>query len=117
MNLADARLKELDSASLTADERTLLRCRVAADLIHKGQYEAAREALGELWRGIGERPEMERLPPAVAAEVLLQCGPHGLAWQRAEYRRFAGESERLTHGSPSYFSGSRPRGKGCGGTV
>lgn len=50
MTLADERLKELDNPSLTTDERALLRCRVAADLIHAGQYEAARESLGELWR-------------------------------------------------------------------
>jgi hypothetical protein len=48
MNLADERLKQLDNPSLTESERTLLRCRVAADFIHKGQHEAAREALGEL---------------------------------------------------------------------
>jgi hypothetical protein len=53
MNLADDRLKELDSPSLTADERATLRAQVAADLIHRGQYEAASEALGELWRGTG----------------------------------------------------------------
>jgi tetratricopeptide (TPR) repeat protein len=74
MTLADKRLKELDNPSLTADERTLLRCAVASDLIHKGQYEAAREALGEFWPGLGARPDVKRLPPAVAAEVLLQCG-------------------------------------------
>jgi tetratricopeptide (TPR) repeat protein len=74
MTLADERLKELDNASLTEDERILIRCAVASDLIHKGQYEAAREALGELWRGVGERPDVKGLPPAVAAEVLLQCG-------------------------------------------
>lgn len=74
MNLADERLKELDNPSLTADERSLLRCRVAADFIHKGQYEAAREALGELWPGVGQRPEVNKLPPVTAAEVLLQCG-------------------------------------------
>lgn len=74
MNLADERLKELDNPSLTEKERVLLRCRVAADLIHKGQYEAAREALGELWLGVGQRPAVRRWPPAVDAEVLLQCG-------------------------------------------
>lgn len=74
MNLADKRLKELDNSSLTESERTLIRCRIAADLIHRGQYEAARDALGELWRGIGERPEVKKLPPATAAEALLQCG-------------------------------------------
>jgi tetratricopeptide (TPR) repeat protein len=74
MNLADERLKELDNPSLTDNERVLLRCRIAADLIHRGQYEAAREALGELWLGVGQRPALSNLPPAVEAEVLLQCG-------------------------------------------
>jgi tetratricopeptide (TPR) repeat protein len=67
-------LRQLDNPSITEKERILLRCRVAAEFIHAGQYEAAREAIGELWRGLGERPEVEGLPPAVAAEVLLQCG-------------------------------------------
>ena len=44
MNLADERLKQLDNPVLTADERALLRYAAASDLIHKGQYEAAREA-------------------------------------------------------------------------
>jgi tetratricopeptide (TPR) repeat protein len=74
MNLADERLKELDNPSLTTDERAQLRCQVAADLIHTGQYEAAREALGALWRGAGERPDVEGLEEKTAAEVLLQAG-------------------------------------------
>jgi tetratricopeptide (TPR) repeat protein len=74
MTLADERLKELDNPSLTENERILLRCCVASDLIHTGQYEAAREALGELWRGMGKKPYVKNLPPVVAAEVLLQCG-------------------------------------------
>ena len=74
MTLADERLRELDNPSLTESERAMLRCSVAADLTQKGQYEAAREALGELWRDEGERPEVKGLPPAVAAEVLLRCG-------------------------------------------
>jgi tetratricopeptide (TPR) repeat protein len=64
----------LDKPSSTENERVLIRCRVTADLIHKGQYEAAREALGELWLGIGQRPPASNLSPAVDAEVLLQCG-------------------------------------------
>jgi tetratricopeptide (TPR) repeat protein len=74
MTLADERLKELDNPSLTDNERILLRCGIAADFIHRGQYEAAREALGELWPGVGQRPDVKRLPPVTAAEVLLQCG-------------------------------------------
>ena len=74
MTLADERLKELDNLSLTTDERAVIRCRVAADLIHAGQYEAARESLGGLWRGEGERPNVEGLGESTAAEVLLQAG-------------------------------------------
>jgi tetratricopeptide (TPR) repeat protein len=74
MTLADERLKELDNPSLTTDGRALLRSETAADLMHKGQYEASREALGELWRGIGERPNVEGLGESSAAEVLLQAG-------------------------------------------
>jgi tetratricopeptide (TPR) repeat protein len=74
MNLADERLKQLDDPALTEDDRALLRCRVVADLTHRGQYEAARAALGGLWRGVGERPDMEGLSERAAAEVLLQAG-------------------------------------------
>jgi tetratricopeptide (TPR) repeat protein len=74
MNLADEHVKELDDPSLAGHERAGVRCRIAADFIQTGQYEAARDALGELWRGVGGRPEVEKLPPLTAAEVLLQCG-------------------------------------------
>jgi tetratricopeptide (TPR) repeat protein len=74
MNLADERLKELDSPSLTPSARILLRCRLASEFIHIGQYENAREALGNLWRGIGQRPNTEGMEKEVAAEVLLQVG-------------------------------------------
>ncbi|HKG13597.1 MAG TPA: helix-turn-helix domain-containing protein [Pyrinomonadaceae bacterium] len=74
MNLTEERLKELDSPSLTEDERALLRCRAASELIHGGQHDDAREALGELWRGLGERPDVKGLGESTAAEVLLQVG-------------------------------------------
>jgi len=74
MNLTDNRLKELENPSLTHDERILLRCRLASQFIHAGQYETAREALSELWQGVGHRPETEKLKPQMSAEILLQCG-------------------------------------------
>lgn len=74
MTLADERLTELDNPSLTADECATLRCKVAADFARAGQYESAREALGELWRGTGERPGVDGLEERTAAEVLLQAG-------------------------------------------
>lgn len=74
MSLAESLQRQLSQTDLTADERALIRCRLAASLIHSGQYEKAREALGDLWRGVGERPNLEGLEETTAAEVLLQCG-------------------------------------------
>ncbi|HEX8775657.1 MAG TPA: helix-turn-helix domain-containing protein [Pyrinomonadaceae bacterium] len=44
-----------------------------SELIYAGQYEEAREELGELWAGIGERPQLD-FTPQINAEILLQCG-------------------------------------------
>src|SRR5438477_9748827 len=74
MESAEEILKRLDSPDLTLDERALRRCQLAADFIHTGQYETACDVLGDLWQGVGNRPELKGLPPLVAAEVLLQCG-------------------------------------------
>jgi tetratricopeptide (TPR) repeat protein len=92
MTLADERLKELDNPSLTENERVMVRCAIAADLTQAGQYEAAREALGELWLGVGERPNVGKLPPTVAAEVLLQCG--ALTGLLGNARNVAGTQEK-----------------------
>lgn len=74
MNLADERLKKLDNPSLATDERALLRCRLVTELIQEGQYEVACQALGDFWRGVGERPDLKGLRENVAAEVLLRVG-------------------------------------------
>src|SRR5215207_7752137 len=66
MNLADSN----QLAKLSLFERLQL----ASDLIYSGQYEAAQEALGDLWGGIGVRPEVDEYPPEITAEILLQCG-------------------------------------------
>jgi tetratricopeptide (TPR) repeat protein len=50
------------------------KCRAAKALASAGDYEAAREALGTLWGGIGERPDIEDLPAKDQAEVLLRIG-------------------------------------------
>jgi tetratricopeptide (TPR) repeat protein len=118
MTLADERLRELDNPSLTENGRALLRCRVAADLIHKGQYDAAREALGDLWRGVGERPNVEGLDENTTAEVLLQVGAlsgwigasRQVAGAQATAKDFISEStalfERLGQGSRAAFARS-----------
>ncbi|HEX8774520.1 MAG TPA: hypothetical protein VF735_13170 [Pyrinomonadaceae bacterium] len=59
MNLADATLQQI--------------CSKTSDLIYSGQYEAARDELGELWVGVGKRPALNFVPQ-LNAEILLQCG-------------------------------------------
>jgi tetratricopeptide (TPR) repeat protein len=59
MNLADTTLEQI--------------CSKTAGLIYAGQYEAARDELGELWAGIGKRPQLNTTPH-LTAEILLQCG-------------------------------------------
>ncbi len=74
MNLAESLLRQLEDPTLTHDEQARLRCEIAADFEHRGQYAAARDALGELWRGVGLRPALEGLTERTAADVLLRVG-------------------------------------------
>ena len=74
MKLTDSVLVRLEDADLSRDEQTQFRCQAAAELERRGQYEAAREALGDLWRGVGLRPALGGLSELTAAEVLLRAG-------------------------------------------
>ena len=74
MNLADVRLKEPGGHSAGENESAVTRCREAARLILNGQFEDACEALGDLWRGMGVRPDVGGLDETAAAEVLQQVG-------------------------------------------
>src|ERR1043165_6867231 len=67
-------LHRIADPSLTANERAQLRCQLAKQLEDIGNYEAAREAMGELWLGVGHCPAVEGLEQAIAAEVLLRAG-------------------------------------------
>jgi tetratricopeptide (TPR) repeat protein len=92
MNLTDECLKELDNPSLAESERDLLRCRLAAQFIHAGQYETAGIALGEFWQGVGARPEVAKLSALTGAEVLLQCGV--LSGWLGDVQHIAGAQEK-----------------------
>ena len=74
MTLAETLLKELENPALSRDERAQLQCQIAADFEHRGQYDAAREVLAELWQGVGQRPVIKGLSELATAEVLLRTG-------------------------------------------
>lgn len=48
-------------------------CERASDLIYRGQFEEAKEELGELWPGPGNQPTFN-FNPRLNAELLLLCG-------------------------------------------
>jgi DNA-binding NtrC family response regulator len=74
MSLAFQLLRQIDNPALSHMQRALLRCQLAKELEDSGNFEAARDAMGELWGRIGERPQLAGLDERAAAEVLLRTG-------------------------------------------
>jgi CheY-like chemotaxis protein/tetratricopeptide (TPR) repeat protein len=74
MRLETALLHQITDPNLSRNERALLRCQLARHKEESGDYEAAREALSELWYRVGERPLLEGLDEEVKAQVLLRVG-------------------------------------------
>ena len=65
---------KLDISHLTANEEADLRCRTALELKDRGEYDAARDAMFPVWKGIGSRPDIRGLDADLAARVLLCAG-------------------------------------------
>ena len=61
MTLRASLLLQIENPSLNPNQRAELRCQLARELEDAGKYEQAREALGELWQGIGKQPQVEGL--------------------------------------------------------
>jgi CheY-like chemotaxis protein/predicted negative regulator of RcsB-dependent stress response len=74
MTLTKDLLHKIADPTITPDERARRRCELAKQLEMLGNYEAAREAVGELWQDVGKRPVLEGLQSRTAAEVLLRVG-------------------------------------------
>lgn len=74
MDLQTSLLQQMECPTLSRDERAQLCCEIAKKLEESGDYEAARTAMGQLWKRIGERPQLDGLDQRMAAEVLLRAG-------------------------------------------
>src|SRR5258708_10254175 len=74
MNLAKELLHQIGDQSLSNNERAQLRCTLSKQLEEAGNYEAARDAMGELWQRVGETPLLDGLDEQTKAEVLLRAG-------------------------------------------
>ena len=62
------------SPGLGDPDTILSRCEAARELEEAGEYQAAREALGDLWQGLGVRPTTHGWPLEMKAELLLRTG-------------------------------------------
>ncbi len=74
MHLTNQLLTQIDNPDINHNERTRLRCQLAKKLEELGNYDGAREAMGNLWRGVGYSPILDGLDKKTAAEVLLRVG-------------------------------------------
>lgn len=66
--------RDLETHSLSVDNRAQSACEIAKELEYKGEYERARQALKAYWPRIGERPVTKDLGASSAAEVLMRAG-------------------------------------------
>jgi hypothetical protein len=74
MTLVNELLQQIADPSLSREEKAKLRCRLSRELEDVGNYEGARQAMGELWSQVGQPPVLNGLSPETAAEVLLCSG-------------------------------------------
>jgi len=74
MDLETELLRQINDSNLSCSERAWLRCELARKLEEAGNYEAAQEALGDLWLHMNEHPQVAGLDTHTQAEVLLRVG-------------------------------------------
>jgi CheY-like chemotaxis protein len=67
-------LHHLTDKNLSNSQRAQARCQLAIQLETEGDYDAAREVMGELWQGVGERPLLVGLDEETKGAVLLRTG-------------------------------------------
>lgn len=91
MNLATQQSPHSNEAGLDSNIIAHRRCALAKTLEEAGDYEGASDALGDLWRGVGKRPEVDGLETGAAALVLLRVG--SLSGWLGSVRQIAGSQE------------------------
>ena len=67
-------MRELVNPNLSVGGRAELCCELAREFENRGDYVEACEVMAAFWPRIGERPKLEGLGQALAAEVLLRAG-------------------------------------------
>jgi len=112
LTLRASLLRELDNPSLSVATHAELCCELAREHENRGEYDAARKALGEYWRRIGERPRVKGLEPNAKGEVLLRAGVlTGLIGSRQQLSEAQETAKNLISESLTIFQTSNYRKK------
>ena len=74
MNSPNELLDRIGDPALSNDQKVALRCDLAKYLEQCWNFEAAEEAMGQLWQCLGERPVLDGLTEQSKALVLLRAG-------------------------------------------
>jgi tetratricopeptide (TPR) repeat protein len=75
MKLKTEVLRQLEDPALSPDEQARRRLQLSKSFEDEGDFESAREALGDLWVGVGIRPQLQQLKDEqTTGEVLLRVG-------------------------------------------
>jgi tetratricopeptide (TPR) repeat protein len=74
MNSTAELLHQLADPNLSSSQRARQRCQLARKFENEGDYEAARKAMGDVWRQIGQRPLLEGLDEETKGAALLRAG-------------------------------------------
>lgn len=74
MGVTKELFRRLSDTDLSRNQRAQLCCQLAAQREAEGDYEAARQAMGELWTEMGEPPVLDGLDVQIKGEVILRVG-------------------------------------------
>lgn len=74
MNFTKELLHQILDQTRSPNERARLRCRLAKQYEESGNYEAAHDAMGDLWQEFSATPNVEGLDQSSTGEVLLRIG-------------------------------------------
>jgi tetratricopeptide (TPR) repeat protein len=105
MRLTAELRRRLEDPALGPDDRALRRVELSKKCEEAGDFEAAREALGDLWQGVGVRPRVEDLrEESAVGEVLLRVGAlTGWIASSQQIRRGQEQAKDLLSESASIF--------------
>ena len=74
MGITKELFRQLSDTDLSRNQRAQLCCQLAAQLEAEGDYEAARQAMGEFWPELGGPPALDGLDEQIKGEVILRVG-------------------------------------------